>query len=476
MKPNNKTIWNFHRYGIYLVFFSLLCLFNSCSSDDELIPADVLRAVTAKIQDNNVLRMDIHLDFKTEAAYQIEYWPSDKKENIQTTTLSEKVMQDTKTLIFLTPQTTYDFRVHIKSSLGEIVSDTYSFTTGKLPNNVGKLTLQEKGVKKEIPGYLLCMENKEPGVVTISNMEGRVVWYEEFNEHVKFVTFDTKTQTLACIVGKNRLNPFCGSIIRVIDLYGKKIFERRDEKLLAHHEICRLDNGDLLLVHFVEQNFDLTSRGGSKSEKVTGDGLMVMDIQTGQVKWEWDCFMEFNPADDPNIMGQVNMLNLNYRDDWLHVNSAAQDKNGDFYITLNWSSEIWKISGKDKKVLYRVGNKESIPTAPEDQMQGVHCASVIAPDQILVFDNGRETHISRALTFTVNPSAMTAKVTHRIDVPQKLGSPFQGSAQKTEDDYYVIGPSQSSSILIYDAKGELVKMYNTPFVTYRAIYFKDIKF
>ena len=459
---------------VYLLLLALALV--ACNEDEggAVAPAELIRSITVGAQNENALRMEIHLEFKKEVSYQIEYWKAGDETASRLSHVSAPVTSDKCTLVLLRAQSDYNFRVHVRAGTQSSSSDVYKFTTGVIAARVPVPSLFEDKITQPLPGYLLLTKNDKPGVVIMTDTEGEVVWYQLFEEPIRVATFDALTNTVSCIIGPNSIQPFAGSRMFVMDLYGKVLLDKNVESLTPHHEIKRLPDGDFLLVRFVAKKFDLTAQGGGKEETVFGDGLMVMDIQ-GNIKWEWDCFGEVNPADDPNIMGKIEMLQMNYRDDWSHANSADRDEEGNYYITFNWSSELWKIDGKTKKVIYRLGKNGNVDMPQEAYMEGIHCVTALSRNQVLVFDNGQQTHLSRGLTFTVNDVSRKAELAHSITLPSEYGSPFQGSVERISEDLYLFGPTMSNSILFMSAQGDILRSFKTMSQTYRTQYIAKIE-
>lgn len=458
-----------------LLYLVLALALTACSKEDtgDVTAAELIRSITAAPQSENALRVDIHLDFKKAVSYQIEYWKAGEEASAQTTPLSEPVTSDKCTLILLKAHSEYNFRIHARTDNQTTESDVYKFTTSPLPSSVPTASLLNDKMEKQLSGYILLMRNDKPGVITLTDTEGEVMWYHIFNTSASVASFDPHTNTLSCILGNNPNNPFAGTEIIVMDLYGNTLLRKDVTDLYIHHEIRRLPNGDLMMVHFTPKTFDLTAQGGGKAETVFGDGIIVMDIK-GNIKWEWDCFTEMNPAEDPKIMDKIEMLNMTYCQDWLHVNSADMDEEGNFYITSNWLSEMWKIDAKTKKVVYRLGTKGNVDLPQNSFMEGVHCVSARSKGQVLVFDNGMKSHRSRGLLFTVNETTRKAELTNNITLPSEYSSMYMGSVRIINDNLYIFGPTLSNAVLFTDAKGNILRTLKTTSQSYRAEYIPPI--
>lgn len=458
------------------IYFLLLLLFAACEADEtgDVAPAELIRAVTVAVQPDNVLRVEVSLDFKKSVSYQIEYWKAGDESSVRTTKSSEPVTSDKCVLLLLKAQTEYNFRVMAHTGEQSVVSDVYKFTTGILPARIPLISLLNDQMAVQLPGYiLLTRSNENPGSLILTDTEGTVVWYQLLDKVLSVATFDAKTNTIACIVGKHPTHPYAGNEVLVMDLYGNVLLHKEIPELFPHHEIRRLSNGDLLMVHYTPEKFDLSVQGGGKEETVYGDGLLVMDM-SGKIKWEWDCFGEMNPADDPKIMENIEQLNFRYCDDWLHANSADMDEDGNFYITFNWLSQLWKVDAKTKKVLYRLGTGGNVELPSNGYMEGTHCVSALSKNQVLLFDNGMQSHKSRGLLFTIDEATRRAKLTRNIILPSEYSSQYQGSVTFITDNLFMFGPTFSSAVLFTDAEGTILRTIKTMNQSYRAGYVAKI--
>lgn len=464
--------------NFYLLFILILCSFitSSCSSDDNNGSVDaskLISAVTSKQNANNTLREDIEINFKSPTSYQIEYWPSGDEKSKQTTEQSEAKTSDKCTLIFLKAETEYSFRIIAQAGNQNTVSDTYKFTTGSLPSSLPSVYELDDKMTQELDGYIMVLDgNKNPSSLIITNTKGETVWYHIFNKVFTVATFDPKTHTIVCLTGNK---PSAGVVAKrgivVFDLFDKEL-ANIETSLMVHNEVKLLPNGDILMVELVPKDYDLTVYGGSKNQTVYGEGLVVMG-QDGKVKWQWDCFSEIDPRDDEHIMDVNNILNLHYYEDWLHANSAAMDEEGNYYITLFWTNQMWKIDGKTKKVIYKLGENGDFNLSSDDMSGGMHCVTALSKSKILLFDNGLKTHISRGLIYDIDETAKKATASTKLVMPSEYSSQFTGSITQVNDDMYMLCGSLSSTLVFMDTKGNMVRTLKTSNQPYRSQYIKD---
>ena len=209
-----------------LVAFALFFC-SSCEDDDTgfVAPGQLMSRVTAKVQDNNALRVDITVDFKEDVVYQVEYWKENEPESVCMTREREGGLGGMTTLVLLRPETVYHFRVHARSGNRYTESDVYSFTTCALPSGVPTYTLHQDELDEEIPGYIMLTRgDMQPGYITLLDTKGNVVWYENTRLGVKVATFDTVTNTIYSIIGTDPDRDYNGKEILIMDLFGNVVF------------------------------------------------------------------------------------------------------------------------------------------------------------------------------------------------------------------------------------------------------------
>jgi len=464
---------------LILISFALICCY-SCEDDDtgHVAPGKLMSRVIAEVQSNNALRVDITVDFKDNVTYQIEYWKEDDPACVHMTRERQGGLGAVTTLVLLQAERVYHFRIHARSGNRYTESDVYSFTTGILPSGVPTYTLQQDDLKEELPGYIMLTRgDMQPGYITLLDTKGNVVWYENTKLGVKVATFDTLTNTIYSIIGTDPDRDYNGKEILIMDLFGNVLFHKDYEQLgkrYFHHDIRRLPDGNIVFVNYVPKKFDLTAQGGDNDETVFGDGLTIMD-QNGNFKWEWDCFSEINPQDDPNIMGDV--FGIQLRGDWIHANCVNYDKEGYFYMSFNWLNEVWKIDPKNGKVIYRLGGKGGNITIPQEgYTQGLHSLKLLDNNKILLFENGIYSHISRALLFTVNETNRTATLDLNVSLPSEYSSPYMSSVELISENKLMFGSTFGQAVIFTDMQGNILRIIKGMHQSFRADYISAIHY
>jgi len=450
----------------------------SCSDNDnnDTLPAGEvsIKSFSASISSSNALRADVQINFTEATNYKIEYWETHNEATKRTTNNYEGTASSSATLIILRPETEYSYCIIYDNNKK---SEVRTFTTLTAPVAIPKHDLYIDDIEGDFPGYLLSYNRNTPGSVYLMDTKGNLVWYELIKEGVLVANLDTKTNRIYMLTGPtSQTYAYNGQYVKVIDLLGNIILskdlttipELADRQI--HHECRPLPDGSIIMVSYVDREFDLRMQGGTEHETVKGDGYVIMNIE-GNVTKLWDCFDEMNPADDPNIMSNLT--------DWLHANSINFDSQGNYYMTFNTISQLWKIDPGTGGVVYRVGKNGTVSIPDEGIANGMHCANPQSPDEVLIIDNARnENEGSRAIMYKVNESLMSADIAINSELPQEYSSPNRSNVQKIAEDMLIFGSGTARLILFTDSqpKATVLRAISTPQIFYRVEYISSIEF
>lgn len=449
---------------------ALLLAMAACdTSKEDFSPGEVIQRVDAKVSDDNTLRMEITIVFKRPVSYEIEYWKAAEPEKTFRTGSASADGTTTTRLLLLEPDCEYRFRVHVHSGDSSTVTDAYPFRTGLLPGNIPAFTLARDEMTEDPDGYILMCKRDEPGFITICDTRGTIVWYESVPQGVRVATFDPASGTILGIVGSNPGKSYAGTGILVLDLYGNRLLEKDLSGIYPHHDIRRLPDGNIILVNYVPRNFDLSAQGGGTQETVWGDGYSILDMD-GNIRKSWDCFGELDPREDANI--------LKTKGDWLHANAVNFDSEGNYYMTFNKISQLWRIDPLSGDVCYRVGANGNVQLDERYWPDGLHSPYPLDPDRILVLDNGRsggDRH-TRALIYEIDSRAMTATTTLEVPLPTEYGSQNRSNACFVTRDLLLFGSSGAKAAIFTDLAGSVKRVIQCDFLPYRAEYIQTLTY
>ena len=469
------------RRGIFsfLMCLAILCqaLF-SCGWEeaDEPVAQDYLTAVSIFSTDN-ALRYRVSLTVKKDFRYRLCYKAS-VDSGWMVTPWSETAVSTTRTLMFLYPETEYEWYVEMETEGSAVLSsELQTFRTSALPPEVPVYTVTVDNGGPDT-GYLLQWQATSPGYLTFCDMQGKVVWYEVFDQAVRHVHFDPERGEFAILtgfregVGSRKFQRLCDRIL-LVNLEGERLIDwvaSEENVPYPHHDIKLTKDGNLLIFNNVIRNFDLSPLGGNADEPVWGEGFTVISRE-GKVLKSWDVFGEIDPVRDT----WLDAVELSY--DLLHGNSVATDERGDYYITLNRHSELWKIDGGSGRVLYRVGEHGNVDLHAAYPVGGLHSAVPLAPDKVLCYNNGGgDNPSSRAQIYHVDPAAGEAWLDLDVAVAPEYSSADRSNVELLPGgEMLMFASTLARACTFTDLEGRVLKVIRRTGIAYRSHYFAAIR-
>lgn len=379
--------------------------------------------------------------------------------------------------LLLYPNTEYECRVGVENSYGEPVP----FTTGALPDGIPsyEMTLNEGGPTS---GYIIQHKESAPGYVTISDVYGKVMWYERFDEPVRTVDYQLETGKLALMQGtylfpNDKNTPKPAHQIIVMGLDGKRyltIDASEQTVMYPHHELRLLPGGNMLTLNHTSRQYDLTSVGKPSDSVVWSDIFVEID-PTGKPVWEWNIFDQMDIVAYWPILKEYRPK-MGIMSDFVHTNSLDKDSDGNYYASLYYPEEIWKIDGKTKEVLYKYGPLGDVTVEGGYPLGGYHSVVVLAPDKFMVVKNPRKlTEPLRAQIIQVDPASKTA--VKLMDVPSDVAfaSTTHCNVQVLPDGETVLfNSTQGNALAFTDMTGKNLRVLNRSVTCNRALYFETM--
>ena len=131
---------------------------------------------------------------------------------------------------------------------------------------------------------------------------------------------------------------------------------------LDFHEFNILPDGvTALATVYKPLQFDLSSHGlPSQLGWIYNSGFQELDITTGELLFEWLA------ADHISTLETIRPLQINREGqtasapwDYFHINSVDKTRDGDYVLSSRHTSTIYKISGQNGTVLWRLGGQMS---------------------------------------------------------------------------------------------------------------------
>lgn len=332
---------------------------------------------------------------------------------------------------------TYRFEVRTVHASGVIgTTRTFGrFVTGPLPPGLREIEISTVGVPTFPLVMMEAVDPVRPFYPFVVDEEGHVVWYRTAERgSTGFARLDGGAFAFNTAGGVwvvnlrnevlSRLNKFEVAVETGVDPF------------TIHHDIIRTPQNTLLML--------------------VQDTTLVNDtIWTGEAIWEWDPASDrldkrwaskdfFDPRTDRG--------SLSVPGDWLHANSLSLGPRGNVVVSLFWLHEVFSIAPDFQSLEWRLGGPASTFDVEDDAMEaGQHTAAEVAPDRVLMFDNGRERTAglySRALEMEIDRDAGTARVAWQFRPNPDVYAPIISSAVRLDNGNTVVGFGMSEGSLL----------------------------
>ncbi|KAJ6037961.1 hypothetical protein N7499_003326 [Penicillium canescens] len=121
------------------------------------------------------------------------------------------------------------------------------------------------------------------------------------------------------------------------------------------HEFNIINEGRSALVITSERVVqNLSDLGFPEMETtITMKGFREIDLATGEVIFDWNS--TYIPLNESSLYWDGSSDEEGW--DYLHINSVDKDTNGDYLISARYADCIYKVSGQDGRILWRLGGK-----------------------------------------------------------------------------------------------------------------------
>ena len=218
------------------------------------------------------------------------------------------------------------------------------------------------------------------------------------------------------------------------------------------HEFNVVDDGrNVLMTLYEPEQYDLTDWDVS-----TGQGWIMncyfqkLELGTNRLLFEWSA-LDHVPIDETTVGPNSTEVSGNGLDatspwDWFHINAVDQNVDGDYLVSARHVSTIYKISGQDGHIIWRVGGKRSdFSFSPGQNFTFQHDARFREENAtttiISLFDNGSNGYnntkrYSSGLILKLDHTDNSVTFLREYIAPLKLLSASQGNLQ-------IMGPNSA---------------------------------
>lgn len=244
-----------------------------------------------------------------------------------------------------------------------------------------------------------------------------------------------------------------GGVLLEVDWQGDVVWAYKDPYL--HHDFCRMDNGNTMVLRWVRVPDDLAARvqggvGGTERE----DGMWTDSFReitpAGEVAWEWLGYEHWDLEVDV-------ICPLCSRAEWTHGNSCFVLPNGDILTTFRHTDYAIIIDKSTGDIKWRWGAKE---------LAHPHDPTLLGNGNILIFDNGNHRALhplnySRVLEVNVNTGEIEWQ--YAEETLDDFYSSIVSGCQRLPNGNTLICEGHPGRIFEVTAEGELVWEFSNPF-------------
>jgi hypothetical protein len=222
------------------------------------------------------------------------------------------------------------------------------------------------------------------------------------------------------------------------------------------HEFSITPEDTALLTAYTETSTDLSPIGGPKDAPVWDGIAQEVDIETGEVLFEWHSLEHVGveesyrpPPEDPDEPL-----------DYFHINSIEVEPDGNFLIDAKGTYAVYKVDRESGEILWRLGGKRSdFEMGEGTRTVSQHDARRQEDGTITIFDNGAPPEVhdqSRGIMVELDMAAMKATLLREYTHPGKPLSTSQGNMQVLSNSNVFVGWGTEPFTSEYSEEGKLL--------------------
>ena len=242
-----------------------------------------------------------------------------------------------------------------------------------------------------------------------------------------------------------------------------------------HHEFLISARDTALFTIYREVPMDLSPVGGPKEGAVLDGIAQELDIETGEVLFEWHSLEHVGL--DESLSAPAPDLEEAF--DYFHINSIAEDGDEHLLVSARRTSAVYKIDRQTGEVIWRLGGEKSDFEMGEGaRFAYQHDVRRQPDDTITLFDNkgAAMDEPSRGIRLKLDEDAMTATLLQEYTHPEEPFATYQANVQVLPNGNVFVGWGSAPYLSEFSKEGELLFDANFPpeAESYRAFRFEWI--
>ena len=310
------------------------------------------------------------------------------------------------------------------------------------------------------PGYVFCAPKNGPGEAGpgqdgcfILDNTGQPVWFRpvgsEAMDAMDFKVQTYKGETVLTWWAGHHTSYGQGEYVICDHSYREITRVRAGNGFEGdHHEFQITPQDTALFDIYGKVTMDLSGLGGEKNATVLDGIVQEVDIETGDVLFEWHS-LEHVGFDESYVKPY----------DYFHLNSIDVDNDGNLIVSSRTTCTIYKIDRRSGDVIWRLGGKRSdFEMGPGTRTSFQHDARRQRDGTLTVFDNGNMSEVeqSRAIVLELDEEAMTAKLVREYTHPDNVRSATQGNLQVLPNGNVFVGWGSAPVLSEFGHEGGLL--------------------
>lgn len=244
-----------------------------------------------------------------------------------------------------------------------------------------------------------------------------------------------------------------GGVLLELDWNGDEVWRYEDP--FMHHDFCRMDSGNTMVLRWEEIPEDVAAKvkggvpGTERDGVIWGDAFQEID-RDGNIVWEWHGYDHLDPE-------EYIICPLCRRADWTHCNNCEVLPDGNILTTSFTMNSILIIDKKTGAIKWRWGQEE---------LGHPHNPTLLDNGNILVFDNGlHRPMINQTYSRILEIEKETGKIVweYMDTTPTYFSAPFISGCQRLPNGNTFICAGPTGHFFEVTKAGEIVWEYINPF-------------
>ena len=229
-----------------------------------------------------------------------------------------------------------------------------------------------------------------------------------------------------------------------------------------HHEFHVSPQDTALITSYDPVPWDLSSIGGLKNDVVWQGIVQEIDIESGEVLFEWHSLDHVGIDETYGTLSQDGRPGFDY----FHINSIEVDHDNNLLVSARQTFAVYKIDRTSGEVMWRLGGKKSDFEMGEGaRFSYQHDARRQKDGTITIFDNGttvfhsntpEAVEGSRGIVLELDEEQMSASLVREYTHPDKQYAHAAGNVQVLPNSNVFIGWGRALVYSEFGHDGELL--------------------